>query len=311
MTRVVALAGGVGGAKLVLGLSRVMDPAALTAVVNTGDDFEHLGLTICPDLDTVTYTLAGVANPTTGWGRADETWTFMANLETLGGETWFRLGDGDLALHVERTRRLGSGEHLTQVTIEVCARLGISVSILPMSDDPVRTVVETAIGPLPFQHYFVREGCRPKVTGFRFSGAAGARITPAVQRALGDPKLRAVVICPSNPFISIDPILAVPGMRDALAGVPVIAVSPIVGGRAIKGPAGKMLEELDIEVSARSVWRHYGGLLDGFVLDTADRNLAEAARREVPRVLVTDTVMKTLGDRERLARSVLDFADGF
>ena len=306
----VALSGGVGGAKLALGLSRILAPAQLDVIVNTGDDFEHLGLTICPDLDTLTYTLAGLNNTETGWGRAGETWTFMASLRALGGESWFQLGDGDLAIHVERTRRLAAGEPLSRVTAELTARLGIELSVIPMSDDPVRTFVETAAGVLAFQHYFVRDQCAPEVTGFEFRGAKTATPSPMALGALADPALDAVVICPSNPFISIDPILAVPGLRGAIedAAAPVIAVSPIVGGKAIKGPTAKMMVELGVTQSAASVARHYGGLIDGFVLDSEDAASGDEIRALGLDVLTTNTVMQSLEDRVSLAADVLEFA---
>src|SRR5690606_4706911 len=257
--RVLALSGGIGGAKLALGLAQVLTADELVIAANPGDDFEHLGLTICPDLDTLTYTLSGLSDTERGWGRQGEGWNFMAALGELGGETWFNLGDRDLALHAERTRRLRAGESLSEVTAALCSRLGIGPRIVPATDQPVRTVVETPDGPLPFQHYFVRLRCEPVVTGFRFEGAAAARPSPALAQALADPHLRAVVICPSNPFISIDPILAIPGVTEALRQVaaPVVAVSPVVGGAAVKGPTAKMLSELGFEVSAATVARHY------------------------------------------------------
>ena len=306
----VALSGGVGGAKLALGLSRILAPAQLDIIVNTGDDFEHLGLMICPDLDTLTYTLAGLNNTETGWGRAGETWTFMASLRALGGESWFQLGDGDLAIHVERTRRLAAGEPLSRVTAELTARLGIELSVIPMSDDPVRTFVETAADALAFQHYFVRDQCAPEVTGFEFRGAKTATPSPMALGALADPALDAVVICPSNPFISIDPILAVPGLRGAIedAAAPVIAVSPIVGGKAIKGPTAKMMLELGVTQSAASVARHYDGLIDGFVLDSEDAASGDEIRALGLDVLTTNTVMQSLEDRVSLAANVLEFA---
>lgn len=310
IAKCVALSGGVGGAKLALGLSKSLSPDALKVIVNTGDDFEHLGLTICPDLDTLTYTLSGLNNTETGWGRMGETWTFMGALAQLGGENWFQLGDGDLAIHVERTRRLTAGETLSTITADLTSRLGIEIDVIPMSDDPVRTFVETAEGPLAFQHYFVRDQCEPVVTGFEFRGAPTATPAPAALRALSDSTLGAVVICPSNPFISIDPILATPQLRAAIqtTHAPVIAVSPIVGGRAIKGPTAKMMVELGVDQSALSVARHYQGLIDGFVLDAVD----EGARAEIEKlgmaVLVTNTVMNTLEDRVSLAADVLEFA---
>ena len=310
--RYLALSGGVGGAKLALGLTHAVPPEQLCIIANTGDDFEHLGLTICPDIDTLTYTLAGLNNPETGWGRAGETGTFMAALEALGGETWFFLGDGDLATHVERSRRLAAGETLSAVTDDFRRRLGIGAAIVPMSDRPVRTTVLTSDGPLAFQHYFVREQCRPEVAGFRFDGADVAEPAPALAATLADPDLAAIVICPSNPFISIDPILAVPGVRDAIveSPAPVIAVSPIVGGQAIKGPTAKMMRELGLPSTAVEVARHYAGLIDGFVLDQGDADTADAIRDLGIAVTVTNTVMTSLADRIALAEAVLAFAAG-
>ena len=241
MTRVIALSGGVGGAKLVLGLCRAIGEEDVSVLTNTGDDFEHLGLYISPDIDTVMYTLAGLNNPLTGWGRAGETWHFMHALEQLGGEQWFSLGDKDLATIVERSTRLNTGQTLTEITQAFCDKLGVRARILPMCDDPVRTKVLTANGELAFQHYFVRDACEPIVTGFRFEGVVDAVPTVAGLAALADHSLQLVVVCPSNPFISIDPILSVPGIREALQNVtvPVIGVSPIVGGAAVKGPDRK------------------------------------------------------------------------
>jgi LPPG:FO 2-phospho-L-lactate transferase len=305
---VLALSGGVGGAKLALGLARVLPPGSLTVVANTGDDFEHLGLHVAPDLDTVTYALAGIDNPQTGWGRRDETWSFMAALAELGGETWFRLGDRDLAMHVERTRRLKTGETLSGITADLTRRLGIASRILPMTDDAVRTRVQTREGVLDFQRYFVGLKCAPAVTGFMFDGAARAVPQPDLVAALRDPGLRAVIICPSNPFISIDPILALPGLLAALAATaaPVIAVSPIIAGRAVKGPTAKMMGELGLAVDPIAVAAHYRGIIDGYVMDDADSHMA--AMLDLP-VETTRTLMQSLDDREALARAVLDFAD--
>jgi LPPG:FO 2-phospho-L-lactate transferase len=311
-TRCLALSGGVGGAKLAVGLARALDGDRLTVIANTGDDFEHLGLHVAPDLDTVMYNLAGLANPATGWGRDGESWSFLGALAELGGETWFRLGDRDLAVHVERTRRLAGGETLSAVTKDFCVRLGIAPRVAPMCDQPVRTVIATPRGELAFQHYFVRDRCEPEVIGFRFDGIERARPSATFTAALADPELASIVICPSNPFVSVDPILAIAGVEDALraAGAPVIAVSPIVAGAAIKGPAAKMMRELRLPVTAIEVARHYArrDLLDGFVLDVQD----EASRGEVEAldlaVLVTDTVMTSLADRERLAREVIEWA---
>ena len=306
--RVLALTGGVGGAKLALGLSRVLPPEELLIVANTGDDFEHLGLTICPDIDTVIYTLAGLANPELGWGRRDETWSFMETLATVGGETWFRLGDRDLALHVERTRRLAAGETLSAITADIAAHWGIGPRIAPMTDDRVRTKVRTDHGWIDFQDYFVRQQCRPVVRELAFTGAAEARPNPALLAALADPQLRAVVLCPSNPFISVEPILALPGVRAALAAcrAPVIAVSPIIGGRAVKGPTAKMMAELGAPPSARAVAERYADLIDGYILDHED---AADAEKIPTRVTLARTLMTSLEDRENLARITLQAAD--
>jgi LPPG:FO 2-phospho-L-lactate transferase len=301
---VVALSGGVGGAKLALGLSRILPPDELLVVANTGDDFEHLGLTICPDIDTLTYVLAGLDNTEQGWGRRDETWSFMATIASVGGADWFRLGDRDLALHVERTRRRRAGETLTAVTADITRRLGVKSRILPMSDDAVRTRVLSDAGWIDFQDYFVRQQCRPVVRKLEFAGAPKARPQPAVIEALGG-EVRAIVICPSNPFISIEPILAVPGMRAAIetCDAPVVAISPIIGGTAVKGPTVKMMHELGLTVSSASVAGRYGDLLDGYIVDEGD---AEG----IPgKVHVTPTLMKTVSDKEALARTTLAFAD--
>ncbi|HEY1260806.1 MAG TPA: 2-phospho-L-lactate transferase [Stellaceae bacterium] len=301
---VLALSGGIGGAKLALGLYRVLPAGALTVIANTGDDFIHLGLAVSPDLDTLLYTLGGLDNPVTGWGRRDETWTFMAAIEGLGGETWFKLGDGDLATHVERTRRLKAGEPLSAITDDFRRRLGITARLLPMSDDPVRTRLRCAEGWLDFQDYFVRRQCAPVVREIAFAGIDAARPHPEFLAALADPDLRLVVICPSNPFISIDPILALPGLREALrrSPAPVIAVSPIIGGRAVKGPTAKMMAELGLPVDAAAVARHYGDLIDHYVIDEADAD--KVAGLALP-LTATRTLMETLADREALARVVL------
>jgi len=307
-TLVVALSGGIGGAKLALGLARIMPAADLLVVANTADDFEHLGLAISPDLDTLMYTLAGLDDTQRGWGRRDETWTFMAALAALGGETWFRLGDGDLAVHVERTRRLAAGESLSAITTDFCRRLGLATRIVPMSDDRVRTRLHTNEGWLDFQDYFVRRRCEPRVSGIEYDGAAHALPQPQVLAALADPRLRAVVICPSNPFVSIEPMLAVRGLRDPIAScrAPVVAVSPIIGGRAVKGPTAKIMAELGLPVSAMAVAQRYAGLIDGYVVDHADA--ASAAALGVA-VTAAQTLMLTLDDREALARHVLAAAD--
>ena len=304
-----ALAGGVGGARMAHGLTMVLPPEDLIVAVNIGDDFTHVGLRICPDLDTVMYTLAGLANPEIGWGIRDETWNAMDALETLGGPAWFRLGDRDLATHLERTRRLAAGQTLSAVTAGLSARLGIAHQIVPVSDAPIPTVVETGDGDLAFQDYFVKLQCAPAVTGFRFDGATEAVLSPPLREAIEGAEIDCVIVCPSNPYVSIDPILALPGIRDLLmSDIPVVAVSPIVGGMAIKGPAAKMMSELGAVPSVASVAEHYRGLADGIVADTLDR--PEQAKLEAAgfRVLVTDTIMKSEEVRKSLAKETLAFA---
>jgi len=307
--KVLALCGGSGGAKLALGLSRVLAPEQLTIVVNTGDDFEHFGLPVCPDLDTVTYTMAGLCNPETGWGRRDETWHCLEALEQLAAETWFRLGDRDLAIHMTRRALLDQGRTLSEATTLITHRLGIAHNIDPMSDAPVRTMIDTDKGELSFQHYFVREQCQPVVRSIRFSGACDAALSPGFENALEDPQLAAILICPSNPFVSVAPILALPGIEDRLRQhrAPVIAVSPIVANKALKGPAAKMMRELGLETSALGVYHHYGSLLDGFVIDEQDRGLIDAAAG-TGRLYCCNTVMKSLEDRTVLAQECLSFA---
>jgi LPPG:FO 2-phospho-L-lactate transferase len=305
---VVALCGGVGGAKLAQGLSMALPPEDLSLIVNTGDDFQHLGLHISPDLDSVVYALAGLSDPVRGWGRRDETWTFMEALKGLGGESWFQLGDGDLAMHVERTWRLTDGATLSEATAHLCRALSVATRVLPMSDDPVRTRVLTADGWLDFQEYFVHRQCRPAVQGFAFAGAETARAQPDALAALERRDLRAIVICPSNPFVSVEPILAVPGIRAAVqqSPAPVVAVTPIIGGKAIKGPAAKMMVELGLDVSGEAVARRYAGLIDGFVVDRAD-SLPESWQDI--QFFSAATLMNTSEDRLQLAHAVLQSAD--
>jgi LPPG:FO 2-phospho-L-lactate transferase len=304
--KVVALAGGVGGAKLADGLAGCLPPEALTIVVNTGDDFEHLGLYICPDLDTVCYTLGGLANPATGWGRVDETWHAIEGLSALGGPDWFRLGDRDLGTHLERTRRLRAGEKLSQVTRHFCRSWGIPYTVLPATDDRVPTWVCTVAGDMPFQEYFVHRQCQPKVTGFRFQGTEQALPAPGILDALHAADL--VILCPSNPWVSIDPILAIPGIKDAISSHPVLAVTPVIGGQAVKGPAAKMYRELGIEPCAASVARHYASFLTGFVVDRVDEKEVGAIQGMGVEVLLADTLMKDRSDRLRLAAEVIQFA---
>ena len=303
---VVALCGGIGGAKLALGLYRILG-SQLTVIVNTGDDFEHLGLNISPDLDTVLYTLGGLADPKRGWGRAEETWEFMTSLRGLAGETWFQLGDRDLAMHVERTAWLRSGRTLSTFTARVARAFGIRATILPMSDGPLRTAVDTDEGNLPFQHYFVRRKSEPVVRAIRFDGAEDVLPAPGLLDLLSDVNLQAIVLCPSNPYLSIDPILAVPGIAAALmaARAPAIAVSPIIGGRAVKGPTAKIMTELGLEVTNVSIASHYRGLIDALVIDESDAS--DRARLDIA-ALVTRTFMRDLNDRERLAGEICSFA---
>lgn len=306
--KVAALAGGVGGAKLADGLAQVLPPDDFTVIVNTGDDWTHFGLKICPDLDTVCYTLANLGEPSTGWGRAGESFRVLEAARVLGGPDWFRLGDLDLGTHLERTRRLLANEPLSRITADFCRAWGVGVRVLPMTDDPVATVVETEEGELEFQEYFVHRQCRPAVRGFHFDGIYNSSPAPGVLDALREAEL--IVICPSNPWVSVDPILSVPGVRETLSSRKVIAVSPIIGGKAVKGPAAKMYAELGIEPSAASVARHYGaagsgGLLSGFILDRVDRDQERSISAQGIRTEVLETLMTSKADRKRLAEEVL------
>jgi LPPG:FO 2-phospho-L-lactate transferase len=301
--KIVALAGGVGGAKLADGLAQILSPENLTIVVNTGDDFEHLGLFISPDLDTVCYTLAGLANPETGWGRREETFNTMENLQKLGGPDWFSLGDRDIATHLERTRRLREGQLLSQITGEFCRAWGVKHSILPMSDQPIRTMVQTAEqGEISFQEYFVHQKCIPKVKGFRFAGIEIALPAPGVLEAIKEADV--IVICPSNPWVSIDTILAIPKIWSAISTKNVVAVSPIIGNRAVKGPAAKMFTELGLPPSALSVAQHYEPILSGFIFDNKDKELAQFFSVQL---VISNILMKSLDDRRNLAQDVLNF----
>lgn len=304
--KLLALCGGIGGAKLALGLERLYG-GAVTVVVNTGDDFEHLGLHVSPDIDTVLYTLGGRSDLERGWGRAGETWQFMKALHELGGETWFQLGDSDLAMHVERTRQLRAGVSLTGFTRDIARKFGIAATILPMSDDRVETTVITADAAMPFQRYFVEKQCAPVVKRIEFRGAERAKASDAVIAAVQDPDLDAIIICPSNPYLSIDPILSVGNLRSALkeAAVPVIVVSPLIGGAAVKGPTAKIMAELGVPANSRALVTHYAELIDGIVIDESDS--ADADLLDVP-VCVTPTLMRNLEDRIRLARTCAEFA---
>jgi len=312
---ILALSGGVGGAKLALGLADELTPGQLHVLVNTGDDFEHLGLHISPDIDTLLYTLAGLANEKLGWGLAGETFNAMEALQRLGGETWFRLGDKDMATHLWRTRQLQQGKSLGQVTAGLAQRLGVHTHVHPMTEEPVRTTVHCAGENLKFQHYFVREQCEPAVTGFSFEGISAARPNRDTMRLLHDNAFSSVVICPSNPFVSVDPILQVPGLWLALRDnpAPVVLVSPIVAGLAIKGPAAKMMAELGVPVTALGVAQHYctryPGLLDYFVIDDSDVTLVDEIGKLGVGVAVTSTVMKSREDKQRLARFTLQLGE--
>lgn len=304
--KVTALAGGVGAAKLLSGLVKVLPPGDLTVVVNTGDDFRWMSLYICPDLDTVTYTLASLDNPTTGWGVRDETFHCLERLRLLGCETWFQLGDRDLATHIYRTHCLQSGQNLAEVTAALCKQNGVAVRILPMTNCQVPTMVHTDEGTLAFQDYFVRRMCAPRVCGFSFQGVEASSAAPGVIESIQDAD--AVVVCPSNPYISIGPILAVPGVRASLltTKATIIAVSPIVAGEALKGPAAAMMRQLGHEVSATSVARLYLDFLDSFVLDRRDQNLREQITALGLEVFTVDTVMDSMRSRVMLAESLLE-----
>ena len=308
MTRVVALAGGVGGAKLAWGLTKVLNEKELTIIVNTGDDFEHFGLAISPDIDTVCYTLAGWANPVTGWGRAGETWTCINEIRRIGGPDWFNLGDLDLALHLERTRLISEGLSLTEVTDHLCEKMGVKYSVLPMSDDPVRTMVSTKeFGVIPFQEYFVKHQCQPTMTGCEFAGIQNAKIPVKVKTALEQAEI--VIICPSNPWVSINPILGIENMTELVKHKTTVAVSPIIDGKTIKGPAAKMYLEMGIEPSASAVAWQYKGIIKGFVLDNIDEGQVHLIRQWGIIPLATDTIMSDNQTRETLARETVNFAE--
>lgn len=303
--KIVVLTGGVGGAKLVLGLRHIVPADQIIAVVNTGDDFDHLGLSISPDIDTLLYTLSGKADREKGWGREDESWNFMAALRSLGGEDWFQLGDGDLALHILRTAKLRAGQALSKVTAQFAAAWDIGVSVLPMTDDPVATIVTTDEGDLAFQRYFVERRCMPQVSAIRFEGVRTAVAAPGVLEAITGPATSIILIAPSNPYLSIDPILSVPGISEALknSGAPVVAISPIIGGKAVKGPTAKLMAELGQSVSLSTIARHYEGLIDGLLIDAGDDASALGVASAA-----TDIMMSSLADRARVAQAALALA---
>ena len=304
MTKILAITGGVGGAKLALGLSKILTPDELLFLVNTGDDFQHLGLEISPDLDSLLYALSGKNNPELGWGRANETWACISELEELGADSWFRLGDRDLALHLLRTQMLTQGATLQNVADRLSKSLGIDHRIAPMSNDKISTTVNTPNGKLAFQEYFVREQCEPAVIDFDFEGIENSKPNPVVMSWLDE--CDGIIICPSNPYVSVDTILSVPKYRDTFQSKPVIAVSPIVGGLAIKGPAAKMMKELGVPPTPIAVAKHYGSLLSGFVLDQTDHEQA----KDIPiPSIVTQTIMLTLLDRIALAEQCVRFLE--
>ena len=305
--KVTAIAGGVGGAKLAHGLYKTLDPADLTIIANTGDDFRHLGLYISPDVDTLCYTLADMVNPEAGWGRRDESWKAIEELGRLGGPTWFGLGDRDIATHLERTRRMAQGQTLTAITAHFCQFWGVVAKIIPMSDQPVRTMVETDQGRMSFQEYFVKHRYEPRVASFEFAGIQKASPAAGVLEAIAECDL--VVFCPSNPWVSIDPILNVYGMREALAKRPVLAVSPMIGGQAVKGPAAKMFTELGITPSSLAVAEHYGDLLSILVIDESDAVEKSAIERLGIMVAVSNILMKDIDDRQRMASEVIELAE--
>ena len=306
-----ALSGGIGGAKLALGLEHIFNSPKLMIAGNTGDDFEHFGLNISPDLDTLLYTLSGKSDLERGWGLANETWSFMKAMKEIGGETWFQLGDRDLAIHVERTRRLKEGERLSLITSSFCRKFGVKSHIVPATDDSLKTLVKTPKGILSFQHYFVRDQCRPKILGLKYEGLENAQPCPALEEALESSLLETVVICPSNPFLSIDPILAVKGVREKLKSskARVIAVSPIVGGDAVKGPTANNLRDLGFSVSAYTIAKYYSDFIDGFMLDKGDENEISRIESLGMQVGLADTVMTDLQSKIKLAEDVLRFSE--
>ena len=306
-----ALSGGIGGAKLALGLEHIFNSPKLMIAGNTGDDFEHFGLNISPDLDTLLYTLSGKSDLERGWGLANETWSFMKAMKEIGGETWFQLGDRDLAIHVERTRRLKEGERLSLITSSFCRKFGVKSHIVPATDDSLKTLVKTPKGILSFQHYFVRDQCRPKILGLKYEGLENAQPCPALEEALESSLLETVVVCPSNPFLSIDPILAVKGVREKLKSskARVIAVSPIVGGDAVKGPTANNLRDLGFSVSAYTIAKYYSDFIDGFMLDKGDENEISRIESLGMQVGLADTVMTDLQSKIKLAEDVLRFSE--
>lgn len=303
MSNTVVLTGGVGGAKLVLGLVHAVEPASVTAIVNIGDDFRHVGLHISPDIDTLLYTLSGKADVVQGWGRKDESWAFLDTIKELGGEDWFLLGDRDTALHVLRTHMLSQGSSLADVTAHVARCWGIGASVLPASNDLVATMIDSDEGLLAFQRYFVERRCIPAVRNVLFDGAPSASPAPGVIEAIQS--AHVILIAPSNPWLSVDPVLAVPAIRNALSKckAPIVAVSPLVGGQSVKGPTAKLMGELGLAVDNEAIAGHYRGLIDGLLIDQGDEcNAPDIA------IARTSTLMQTLDDKVRVATAALGFA---
>ena len=309
----VALTGGVGGAKLCLGFTKILDKSEISFIVNTGDDFKHLDLHISPDLDTLMYTLSGESNETLGWGRKKETWNFLESLGSLGGENWFNLGDKDLAVHVKRTQMLSENIPLSEVTTHLYRKFGIEHKAIPMSDSKVPTKVIIDGEEKSFQEYFVKERCAPIIQKVVYQDANLAEYSTDVNKVLDDPALSGIIICPSNPFLSIGPILSIPQIKRKLESlkVPIVAVSPIIAGEAIKGPTGKIMKELGLKQTAAAVADHYGVLISGFVLDEMDKSLLSAVELLGPRVLLTNTLMKTLDEKVELADNIVQFISEF
>jgi len=305
MSRVTVLTGGVGGAKLVLGLTHLLGGENVTAIVNTGDDMVHMGLHVSPDIDTLLCTLAGKADDAKGWGRADETWTFMESVRSLGGPDWFQLGDGDLALHVIRSAALADGITLSEVTARFAQQWGVAARMLPMTDTGVATRLSTDAGELDFQTYFVGRRCEPAIRSIAYVGAQTAKAAPGVLDAISDPGVTAIVIAPSNPWLSIDPILAVPGIREAIANAPapVVTVSPVRNGQSFKGPTAKIMIELGLPVDSATVASHYAGLIDGIVVDSEDACPVDSIQ-----IARADIAMPNLSRKIALASDVMTFA---
>ena len=303
MGHIIALCGGVGGAKLADGLQQCLAPGTLEIIVNTGDDFEHRGLPVCPDLDTVLYTLAGVANAEQGWGRANETWHVQAEWQALGLDTWFQLGDRDIALHLHRRELQSQGMTLTQIARVLALEMRVPSGLLPMCDEPAPTLVLTEQGEMSFQEYFVKHRCRPVARGFRYGAEGRAALTAEIRRALEDEHLEGIILCPSNPYLSVEPILRVPGLRELLvrAQVPILAVSPLIGGAAVKGPAAKIMQELELDVSPLEIARGYRDFLDLMLIDEQDARLIALREADDPALETAQILMRTPEDRRRLA----------